>query len=116
MIPDTCPIQLKNLMEACWNHHPDQRPSFSQIRAKLRELKINLTISDPFAISFWRSNFQEKSFAPFDSFITAIEREYVDEDVCFDSPLILSPSHCDLLRLLFCTFFSLFLIRFTNIK
>jgi hypothetical protein len=38
-IPDDCPESLSELMTACWNVKPEQRPSFKNIVATLERLK-----------------------------------------------------------------------------
>jgi serine/threonine protein kinase len=30
-IPSNCPVELRQLMEICWNKHPEQRPTFENI-------------------------------------------------------------------------------------
>lgn len=40
-IPESCPKNVFELIEQCWNQDPEKRPSFPEIEKKLKELKEN---------------------------------------------------------------------------
>ncbi|KAI4354435.1 hypothetical protein L6164_003296 [Bauhinia variegata] len=41
-IPERCDPEWKKLMEHCWSHDPENRPSFSEIAGRLRAMSIAL--------------------------------------------------------------------------
>eukprot|EP00698_Gefionella_okellyi_P001588 TRINITY_DN11514_c0_g2_i3.p1 TRINITY_DN11514_c0_g2~~TRINITY_DN11514_c0_g2_i3.p1 ORF type:complete len:448 (-),score=105.20 TRINITY_DN11514_c0_g2_i3:39-1382(-) len=49
-IKETCPTSLQTLIQQCWAHEPEQRPSFAQIAESLcrieESLSITVTIND----------------------------------------------------------------------
>jgi Protein tyrosine kinase. len=40
-IPKNCPIELKNLVLACWAENPAERPSFEEILKILSRIFVN---------------------------------------------------------------------------
>ena len=42
-IPNDCPIEIKNLIERCWNQDPKQRPPIEQIIEYLENVQLQQT-------------------------------------------------------------------------
>eukprot|EP01112_Ceratiomyxa_fruticulosa_P020112 TRINITY_DN6756_c0_g1_i5.p1 TRINITY_DN6756_c0_g1~~TRINITY_DN6756_c0_g1_i5.p1 ORF type:complete len:569 (+),score=117.23 TRINITY_DN6756_c0_g1_i5:251-1708(+) len=57
IIPADCPTNLKNLMMACWEHHPANRPSFHEIVMWLNEIIVDCAIDDVLGRRFWKRYF-----------------------------------------------------------
>lgn len=43
-IPTWCDPEWKSLMESCWGSEPAQRPSFSDISQKLRNMAAGMNV------------------------------------------------------------------------
>jgi len=67
-VPPHCPPKLRQLMDICWQHDPQSRPSMEEIvpligeaidecKSAEREEMLNKTISDPVARNFWKTYF-----------------------------------------------------------
>ena len=57
-IPDTVTAFAKDLIERCWSHDPESRPSFSDIRTLLKENAHQLfSDADPAGISDFRETY-----------------------------------------------------------
>jgi len=60
-IPESCPDSLRTLIEECWAHNANIRPSFEDIIARLNEAVVDVSINDPVGRQFWKDNFIDLS-------------------------------------------------------
>eukprot|EP01112_Ceratiomyxa_fruticulosa_P013616 TRINITY_DN3833_c0_g1_i2.p1 TRINITY_DN3833_c0_g1~~TRINITY_DN3833_c0_g1_i2.p1 ORF type:complete len:543 (-),score=94.64 TRINITY_DN3833_c0_g1_i2:235-1863(-) len=65
---DTLPA-IRDLIQACWAHHADQRPGFSQIVAALENIIVDCAISDPYGALLWKKHFKYKEEVEWPAFI-----------------------------------------------
>ena len=56
-MPPDAPPRLRDLIEACWNGEPTQRPAFKRIVRQLDDVLLDATIDDEAGAEFWRQNF-----------------------------------------------------------
>ena len=66
--PADCPEEIYQVMQSCWHENPEQRPSFSELAAKIEELitkykQPNTIMSDTdFVMPFERSEMSEDDY------------------------------------------------------
>jgi serine/threonine protein kinase len=58
--PDTTPA-LRQLIEACWQHEPARRPSFSQILEAINYIIVDIAILDVDGRRLWKDHFSRNS-------------------------------------------------------
>eukprot|EP01129_Flabellula_baltica_P016605 TRINITY_DN896_c0_g2_i1.p1 TRINITY_DN896_c0_g2~~TRINITY_DN896_c0_g2_i1.p1 ORF type:complete len:462 (+),score=107.21 TRINITY_DN896_c0_g2_i1:181-1566(+) len=59
-IPEDCPERWADLMKSCWHHNPIARLSMEETLPIIDDIIIDVSISDPFAREFWRTNFKSQ--------------------------------------------------------
>eukprot|EP00008_Paramoeba_atlantica_P014080 CAMPEP_0201481142 /NCGR_PEP_ID=MMETSP0151_2-20130828/5464_1 /ASSEMBLY_ACC=CAM_ASM_000257 /TAXON_ID=200890 /ORGANISM="Paramoeba atlantica, Strain 621/1 / CCAP 1560/9" /LENGTH=702 /DNA_ID=CAMNT_0047863209 /DNA_START=533 /DNA_END=2641 /DNA_ORIENTATION=+ len=59
-LPKDCPPEVATLIERCWDQNPNKRPNFVDIRMKLWDLVIQLSIPDSGGIHFWTKFITDK--------------------------------------------------------
>ncbi|KAL6077557.1 serine/threonine-protein kinase STY13 [Balamuthia mandrillaris] len=68
-IPKSCPIALRDLIEACWRSEPGKRPTFQQMLPKFDEIIIQAVISDLAGQRLWTTHFLELLKVPWLEFV-----------------------------------------------
>jgi len=64
------PDPIVNVMRACWDHNPNQRPTFAQVIIMLQHALIDCFLpSDSQENNFWKNNFGLAPRVPVDQFI-----------------------------------------------
>ncbi|KAM9975096.1 hypothetical protein ACTFIW_008571 [Dictyostelium discoideum] len=70
-IPDSFPKSLKTLIQKCWDHDPNKRPSFNEVTQRMNEVLTDTAISGLDAAMFWKYNFikPESESVPWNEFV-----------------------------------------------
>eukprot|EP01129_Flabellula_baltica_P001852 TRINITY_DN11757_c0_g1_i1.p1 TRINITY_DN11757_c0_g1~~TRINITY_DN11757_c0_g1_i1.p1 ORF type:complete len:493 (-),score=82.30 TRINITY_DN11757_c0_g1_i1:49-1527(-) len=75
-IPEDCPPALAELIVACWDHYPDDRPSFSEILEKLDSIIAEEAIIDTTGRIFWKRFFKNYEKIQWETFISEFCRYF----------------------------------------
>jgi len=59
-IPQNIPLTLQKLIEKCWAHEPNDRPTFEQILKCLDDISVTEFVEDGNGRSFWKRHFLGK--------------------------------------------------------
>jgi serine/threonine protein kinase len=70
-IPLDCDPNLKDLIQRCWDQHPQARPRFSDIITKIEHIMVDLAIEDKIGRQFWKYYFLQKDSVPWSEFLNA---------------------------------------------
>eukprot|EP01120_Amphizonella_sp_Union-15-10_P017087 TRINITY_DN9379_c0_g1_i3.p1 TRINITY_DN9379_c0_g1~~TRINITY_DN9379_c0_g1_i3.p1 ORF type:complete len:401 (-),score=43.95 TRINITY_DN9379_c0_g1_i3:112-1314(-) len=65
---NSLPIPIAELVEACWAHNPDHRPSFKEIQNRLHSAAISCFIAHPTYSDMWKTHFFDKMEVSFNDF------------------------------------------------
>ena len=76
-IPEETLPCIKNLIERCWHVDPAVRPSCNEIVQTFYHILIEVAMSDPNGIEFWKKYCLDKTAVYWDEFSAQFVREYV---------------------------------------
>jgi len=79
-IPNDCLQSLRNLIERCWHHEPQERPTFQQIITELDYIIIDYSIFDFVGRRIWVKNFLSEDQVAWNDFLFALQTE-IEESV-----------------------------------
>jgi len=71
IIPNDCEPTLNDLIKRCWDHDPEVRPPFVKIVELLKDIMVNVSVSDVSGRQFWKKHFisyEEVTTVPYSEF------------------------------------------------
>eukprot|EP01130_Rhizamoeba_saxonica_P010932 TRINITY_DN4517_c0_g1_i1.p1 TRINITY_DN4517_c0_g1~~TRINITY_DN4517_c0_g1_i1.p1 ORF type:complete len:513 (+),score=130.33 TRINITY_DN4517_c0_g1_i1:19-1557(+) len=74
IIPEDMHPGLQQLLESCWSHESDERPSFDDIIFNVKSLMVDCIVEDEVGAEMWKENWMGESRVPWNEFYVVLYR------------------------------------------
>jgi len=75
-IPNGTPPEIERIMAECWEHDPEERPTFEKVLEYFRLAIVATSIEDQKARYFWLSRFPDKETVSWDTFTPFFSNDF----------------------------------------